>query len=251
MADKSDKINPTAKLPPVAAATNGGAKSQTYNAPRPMYRPKPPSRRRGSRSCVCCCCLWITFLVIILVLLVAGAGAIFWLIYRPQRPDFVVDSLQLSQLALTSSALTSKFTVSLSARNPNKKVEFIYDPISVSVFSGDAAIGSGTIPGFEHGAKNTTALKTNVAAAGESLDADQVSAMKSAIKNKSRFPVKITLDTKVKVKAAGLKTKRVGIRVTCDDIRVAAPAKKSPSKATIPNDKCNVDVRFKIWKWNF
>lgn len=251
MADKSDKINPTAKLPPVAAA-NGGAKSQPYNAPRPMYRPKPSSRRRSSRGCVCCCCLWITFLVITLVLLVAVAGAVFWVIYRPQRPDFVLDSLQLSQLSLaSSSALNSKFTVSLSARNPNKKVVFIYDPISVSVFSGDAAIGSGTISGFQHGAKNTTALKTNVAAAGETLDVDQVSTIKSAIKNKSRFPVKITLDTKVKIKAGGLKTKRVGIRVTCDNIRVAPPAKKSPSKATIPNDKCNVDLRFKIWKWNF
>lgn len=86
---------------------------------------------------------------------------------------------------------------------------------------------------------------------GKTLDGGEISTLKSTLKSKNTFPVKIRLETKVKVKVGSLKTKKVGIRVTCDGINVSVPAGKSPAKTTTSNVKCKVDLRIKIWKWTF
>lgn len=87
---------------------------------------------------------------------------------------------------------------------------------------------------------------------GKTLDGGEISSLKSTLKSKNTLPVKIRLETKVKVKVGSLKTKKVGIRVTCDGIKVTVPAgKSSPAKTTTSNVKCKVDTRIKIWKWTF
>lgn len=258
----ADRVYPAAK--PAAAngtaapAVNGGAnpafpanKAQLYNATRPTYRPQPPPRRKHRRSCCCCCCLWTTFFIITIVLLAAIAGAIFWVLYRPQRPSFSVSSLQVSQFNLTSTKLVSKFNLTVIARKPNKKVTFFYDPINISFSSDDVDIGSGSLPALTHGTKNVTTLKTVVSNSGQNLDDSAVSALRSKLKNKKTLPLEIQLDTKVKVKVGSLKTKKVGIRVKCNGIKITVPTGKSPTKATTSDVKCNVDLRVKIWKWTF
>ncbi|XP_031101035.1 NDR1/HIN1-like protein 13 [Ipomoea triloba] len=234
-----------------AAGGGGGAnpafpatKAQLYNATRPVYRPQP-SPRRHKRSFCCSCCLWTTFLVITLIILAAIAGGIFYVLYRPERPTFAVNSLHLSQFNLSATTLTSKLNISVSARNPNKKITYFYDPITISTFSGDIPVGTGSFPAFEHGTKNTTNLKATISTSKQTLDAGDISKLKS----KKTLPLTLKLETKVKVKVGGLKTKKVGIRVTCDGIRVSVPAGKSLSKATTSNVDCKVDLRIKIWKW--
>nr|GLL17825.1 protein YLS9-like [Ipomoea trifida] len=132
-------FNGATTSPAANSGTNPPKKAQLYHATRPVYR---PSSRRN-RSCLCSCCLWATFLVIILVFLAAVAGVIFWAVYRPHRPSFTVNSLTFSQFNISSTKLTSNFTSTISARNPNKKLTFLYDPITVSLFSGDVAVGTG------------------------------------------------------------------------------------------------------------
>nr|GMC47599.1 protein YLS9 [Ipomoea batatas] len=241
-------FNGATTSPAANSGTNPAKKPQLYHATRPVYR---PSTRRN-RSCLCTCCLWTTFLVIILVFLAAVAGVIFWAVYRPHRPSFTVNSLSFAQFNISSTKLTSNFTSTISARNPNKKLTFLYDPITVSLFSGDVAVGTGSLPGFRHGTENTTALKAMVTTSGKTLDGGEISSLKSTLKSKNTLPVKIRLETKVKVKVGSLKTKKVGIRVTCDGIKVTVPAgKSSPAKTTTSNVKCKVDTRIKIWKWTF
>nr|XP_004235596.1 NDR1/HIN1-like protein 13 [Solanum lycopersicum] len=266
----ADRVYPAAKpavpngtaapapAPAAAAAANGGAnqtfpanKAQLYNAARPTYRPMPPPRRKHRRSCCCCCCLFITLFIITIVLLAAIAGAIFWVLYRPQRPSFSVSTLQVSQLNLTSTKLASKFSLTVVARNPNKKISFFYDPINISFNSADVDIGDGSLPAFTHNRKNTTTLKTVVSSSGKNLDDSAISNLKSKLKNKKSLPLEIKLDTKVKVKVGSLKTKKVGIRVKCSGIKITVPSGKTPTKATTSNVKCKVDLRIKIWKWTF
>nr|GMC55715.1 protein YLS9 [Ipomoea batatas] len=138
-------FNGATTSPAANSGTNPPKKAQLYHATRPVYR---PSSRRN-RSCLCSCCLWTTFLVIILVFLAAVAGVIFWAVYRPHRPSFTVNSLSFSHFNISSSKLTSNFTSTISARNPNKKLTFFYDPITVSLFSGDVAVGTGSLPGAQ------------------------------------------------------------------------------------------------------
>ncbi|KAK9142362.1 hypothetical protein Syun_011762 [Stephania yunnanensis] len=239
----TDRIYPSAKPaganPP--ASTNGATnpafpatKAQLYGASRPQYRPQPkPQRYR--RSCCCSCILWTIILVIALVFLAAIAGAIFWVLYRPQRPTFSVTTLRISQFNVTrskdgsSSRLNSKLDLAVSTRNPNKKIVFGYEPITVSASSNGVGIGSGTVPAFVHERKNTTLMKASVTSAGTELDSSSASSLSADLKKKSGLPLEIEMDTKVQVKIGSLKAKKVGIRVSCNGIQAVVPKGKGKS----------------------
>ncbi|KAI5665457.1 hypothetical protein M9H77_15310 [Catharanthus roseus] len=251
----ADKVYPSAKPAANGAVVNGGGaqpafppnKAQLFNTTRPVYRPQPPRKHR--RSCCCSCCLWTMLVIILIVFLAAIAGAALWVIYRPHRPNFSVSNLQLSQFNLTDTKLNSKFNFTLTARNPNKDITFFYDSISVSMYSNGVDVGDGSFPGFVHGTKNTTTLHTVIASSGQNLESTDVSALRSEIKNRNSIPLKVQLDTNVKMKIGALKTKRVGIRVTCDGIKLSLPGGKTATTANTSNIKCKVDLRIKIWKW--
>ncbi|KAG9151029.1 hypothetical protein Leryth_003138 [Lithospermum erythrorhizon] len=255
----TDRVYPTSKPATKETsplnATNGG--TTTVNNPfpankaqlRPRYRPQPPPRRR--RSCCCRCCLWTTFIIITILLLVAIAGVIFWAVFRPQKPTFSVSNLQLSQFNLTSTSVISRFNFTVSARNPNARITYFYDPFSISIYSNDVNIGDGSFKNFVHGSKNTTVLKTVVASSGENLESIDIATLRGDIKNKKSLPLKIMLETKVKAKIGSLKTKRMRIRVTCEGGHVAVPTGKTPTTAKASGIKCEVDPRIKILAWTF
>lgn len=217
-------------------------KAQIYNANRPAYRPTPYHDRRR-RSFCCSCFLWTTLLLFILIVLAAAAAGVLYLLYRPHRPTYTLTSLKITQFNLTSSShLTSKFNLTVTSRNPNKKITFIYNPINVLITSNGVNLGAGAFPAFTHGGKNTTVLRATLSSSGNSVDG-------AALKNKNSLPLHIELDTKVKVKIGSMKSKKVGIRVNCNGIKANLPTGKSPTVAATANAKCKVDLRIKIWKW--
>lgn len=229
-------------------------KSQLYGATRPAYRPTP-RRHSYRRSCCCSCCLWSTLTIILLVFLVAIAGAIVYFLYRPHRPSFTVSSLKITTLNLTSSStLVTNINLNITARNPNKELVFYYNPISVSLLTdngNDIPIGNGSFPAFVHGTKNTTLLKTSIKGNGQALDDFSASKLSSDLKSKSGLPLKIQLDTKVKVKMGAIKSPKVRIRVSCNGIKATVPTGKTATAASTSNVNCKVDWRIKIWKWTF
>ncbi|KAK6153593.1 hypothetical protein DH2020_013232 [Rehmannia glutinosa] len=238
------------------ASTNGAAnptfpanKAQLYNAARPAYRPQPPPRRRHRRGCCCSCCLWTTLIVLLVLLLAAIAGAVFYVLYRPHRPSFSVAALHLSRFNLTDTTYTSDFNITLTARNRNSKITFLYDQISVKVLSGDVDIGDGTFPSFTQGKKNVTTLRTVISSSNTPFEeGTDLTALKSSVRSRN-LPLKIQLDTKVKAKIGKIKTKKLTIRVICDGIRISIPTGKTASVATTSKVKCKVDPRVKIIKW--
>ncbi|KAF9614184.1 hypothetical protein IFM89_015692 [Coptis chinensis] len=248
--------NNTATTNPSFPAT----KAQLYGASRPQYRPQPKPRR-SRRGCCCCVFLWLILLIIALVLLLAIAGAVFWVLYHPQRPSFSIQTLRITQFNITtpkgstSPTLNSKLDLSVTTRNPNKKLLFIYNPITVSMFSNGVDVGDGSFVGFVHGTKNTTSLKALVSSTGKDLDSDAVKSLNTDLKKKNALPLVIKLETKVKVKFGSFKTEKVRIKVVCQGIEVSVPkGKSSPSvmKSTAGGDsKCKVKLQFKIWRWTF
>lgn len=218
-------------------------KAQQFTATRPAYRPTPYHNRRR-RSFCCRCCLWTTLLIVILITLAAIFGAIVYVIYRPHRPSFSVSSLHVNQFNLSSSShLSSKFNLTIKARNPNKKITYLYNPIDVKITSNGVTVGTGTIPAFNQGKKNTTTLKSTLSAASQSVDADSLK-----LNSKKSVVLKVQMDTKLRVKMAGTKTKKIRIRVKCDGIKANLPTGKTATVANTANVKCKVDLRFKIWK---
>ncbi|KAK9281353.1 hypothetical protein L1049_004253 [Liquidambar formosana] len=252
----TDRVYPSSKPQAVNGTTTTAnpafpaTKAQLYGATRPVYRPQPHPRRQR-RSCCCSLCLWLTLLIILLLLLAAIAGAVIYVLYRPHRPDFSVTALRISQFNLTSSSqLNAKLNLTIAARNPNKKLVFYYDAMSVSVSSNGVDVSDGTVPAFVHGTKNTTALRVlTTSAAAQQLDTTSASTLKSDMKK--GLPLKVRVDTKVKVKIGGLKTTKLRIRVSCDGIEATVPTGKSPTTASTSGSKCKVDLRIKIWKWTF
>ncbi|XVE51933.1 hypothetical protein DITRI_Ditri02bG0080000 [Diplodiscus trichospermus] len=251
----NDRVYPSSKQ-----ATNGTAanpafpatKAQLYGASRPLYRPQP-NRHRYRRSCCCSCCLWTTMAILGLILLAAIAGAMLYVLYRPHRPAFTVSSLKVSTLNINSaSKLVTNINLGVTAKNPNKKVVYIYDPITISLLTNDDIdIGDGSFGSFVHGKKNTTILKASITSTNQELDNTSSGKLKTALKSKNGLPLKIKLDTKVKAKMGALKTPKLRIRVICEGIKATVPKRKSAATASTSNAKCKVDFRLKIWKWTF
>ncbi|XP_059643423.1 NDR1/HIN1-like protein 6 [Cornus florida] len=252
----TDRVYPSKPATNGTAAAHGGNpsfpanKAQLYNTTRPAYRPQPHHSRRRGRSCCCSFCLCITLFFITLIVLATVAGAVLWVLYRPHRPSFSVSSLRISQFNFTSSSqLNSKFNLTVTAQNPNKKLVFFYDPMKIKVTADGINVGDGSIPAFVHGTKNTTTLRSTITSSAQSMDSTSISTLKSDLKNKNGLDLKIQLDTKVKVKIGGLKTTKVAIRVSCKGIKAAVPTGKTSTTATTSDAKCKVYPRIKIWKW--
>ncbi|KAG0484698.1 hypothetical protein HPP92_008590 [Vanilla planifolia] len=260
----ADRENPSAKAkpnPPQSVANgraNGSStsaggrtslpsnKGQSYN--RPMYRPQPPAKRRRSRrSCCCYFCCWLALILVVLIILVAIASGVLYLLYLPRRPGFTLSSLRVSKFNISASdQLTSRIEVAVTARNPNRRLIFVYDPISISVTSNGIDLGDGSFPAFIHDTENTTVMRATVSSSVQNMDPSAVTDLK-----KSSIPLEIDLETKAGVKVDKLKTKKVGIKVFCRGIEIANPkGKKAPPQST-PDAGCKVKLRIKIWKWTF
>lgn len=268
----ADRVYPTAKPNPPPAAMNGGGGApgsapvktgQLYNPnrPRPVYRPQQNRRSRRSCSCRKCCCLTFiyTLIAILCILLLAAiAACIFYVLYHPKHPTFSVSSVRISRFNLTTADpsgfahLNSRLDFTLTAKNPNsKKITFVYDPMSVEFSGAGVDAGNATLPGFTHVAGNTTILRATVLSdPTRDLDSDSVSQLRSDLGKKSGFPVSAELNTMVEVQMGKIKTKKIGIRVTCDGIKGFQPknaTSKTPTPGTTSDAKCKVDLRIKIW----
>ncbi|CAL9773512.1 unnamed protein product [Musa acuminata subsp. burmannicoides] len=247
MADRvytSSKPIPGGAPPPAFPPT----KSQINGATRLAYRPQPakPSRRRSRRGLCCSCCLSLIMILAVLVILAAIASAVVYAIYRPRRPVFSVSSLRFAALKVSAGGhLTSSLNINVTARNPNKKLVYLYDPISVSVLSGGVDVGDGTFAAFVQDAASSTLLSAAASSSGQVLD----SAAASDLRKSSSMPVEIDMETKAGVKIGGLKTKKMGIKVRCEGISVAMPKGKKAVVAASPGGDCKVKLRIKIWKW--
>jgi hypothetical protein len=237
----ADRVHPSAKPapPPAAAAAAGSSfpapKAQMYQ--RPIYRPAAPAkkRRRSCRCSLCCCVCWFLLAVILLALVAAVAGGAFYLLYRPQRPSFTVSAVRLTTLNLTSpssseTTLTSSVTLTLTARNPNKKVVYVYDDLTLTAATAGNGVplGTATVPGFAHMAGNTTVLAATLAADAVAVDP---AAAGSDIKRSGSFSVVLDAETRAGVRVGSLKTKKIGIQVRCEGVKVTVPPKKKPAVA--------------------
>ncbi|KAH1105437.1 hypothetical protein J1N35_009205 [Gossypium stocksii] len=247
--------------PSTTAPANGGAKkTHLYNpTSRPTYRPQPHHRNRPRRNYCCCFCCWTILIILILILLAAITGTVLYVLYRPHRPSFTLASFRIHRLNLTTSAdsasshLSTLFNLTISSKNPNAYLSFSYDPFTVSCVSSDGNVflGNGTLPAFFSGSKSETTFRGVAVATSSDVDAETMNGLRPELKKKKGFLLKVEMDTRVMVKMGSLKSKKVGIRVTCDGIKGLGPKGKSPAVANVFGAKCEVDLRIKIWRWTF
>lgn len=217
------------KPAPQPLAAGAGGPPKMYQ--RPIYRPQQGgAKRRRGRSCpfsCCCCFFWAVLVILLLAFIAAVVGGAFYLLYRPHRPAFTLSVARVSKLSLSSSAtaptLTDAIDFTVTARNPNKKLVYFYDDFTVTAATAANAVplGEANVPGFAHEAGGISVINGTVSASALTVDP---AAASSDIKKSGSFPITLDLETKAGVKVGGLKTKKIGIQVHCDDIKVTAPA---------------------------
>ncbi|KAL4570320.1 hypothetical protein LXL04_025972 [Taraxacum kok-saghyz] len=278
----TDRVYPSSK-PNGNSNGNGNATTATTNSrlppPPPIktqqpsrhpYRPNPVTnqraRRRSRRGCFCLCCFWLVLVIILLLLIAAIAGCILYLLYRPHRPTFSIASLRISEFNLTTSAddttrLTSKLNLTISTRNPNKKITYYYDSIAITCLSDETQVASGNFASsIVSSPNNITIIRSSLSSNSLLLETETVNRMRSDLKKKSGLPLKILLDTEARVKIESLRSKKIGIRIKCEGIHSLIPkggggksknSSASSVAATVSAAKCKLDLRIKIWKWTF
>ncbi|XP_038996208.1 uncharacterized protein LOC120120727 [Hibiscus syriacus] len=123
-----------------------------------------------------------------------------------------VYSLKISTLNITSfSKLITNINLNVAAKNLNKRLVYMYDPITVSLTTNDRIeIGDGSSHSFVHGTKNTTYLKAAITSRNnQELDNSSAGKLKAGLKRKNGLPLQMKLETKVKAKMGDSKTSKV------------------------------------------
>ncbi|VFR02696.1 unnamed protein product [Cuscuta campestris] len=143
---------------------------------------------------------------------------IVWLAFRPQLPEFRVDSLSVSDFNLSSNFLSANWDLKFTARNPNKKMTVYYEDIQASILYGDSELLAGTsLAPFAQDTKSETASKGTFTASGTFVD-DWV--VKGINRDKSNVDFNVILVTRVWFKTGSWRTKRRILRVYCRDLKV-------------------------------
>ncbi|XP_021805151.1 NDR1/HIN1-like protein 6 [Prunus avium] len=233
MADHQ-RIHPDVEAPPAAAEAplvpNGASKSDKGDPadyhhqeqyppfPRrtiPVTHSKPPPIRR-KRSCLCRCLCWTVSLILLQIILVAITAGIIFLVFRPKLPKFTVDKLQITQFNLNDDqSLSATFDVSITARNPNKKIGIYYEGGSrLSVWYTGTKLCEGGLPKFYQGHRNTTQLV--VPLTGQNPDASGLlNTLNQQQQQTGNVPLTLRVRQPVRIKLGGLKLPKVKFLVRC------------------------------------
>ncbi|XWS53241.1 hypothetical protein CRYUN_Cryun11dG0140900 [Craigia yunnanensis] len=193
-------------------------KDQIYRVPPPenSRRYAHLSKRKAGRStcCRCCCCLLTTILVLFLA--AAIAAAVVYFVFKPESPNYSVESVAIKGFNLTSSSsLSPEFDVTVRAHNPNDKISIYYEKgSSVKVYYEDVNLSNGALPVFYQPTNNVTLFKTALNGSGVELTNAALRAL-SDEQNKGTVPFTLKLRAPVKIKVGSIKTWKITVKVTC------------------------------------
>ncbi|MBA0703093.1 hypothetical protein Goari_020510 [Gossypium aridum] len=193
-------------------------KDQIYRVPPPgnahryAHLSKRKPRRSTSRSC--CCCLLTTILALLLA--AAIAAAVIYFAFKPESPNYSVESVAIKGFNLTSpSPLSPEFDVTVRAHNPNDKIGIYYEKgSSVKVYYDDINLCNGALPAFFQPTNNVTLFKTALKGSEIELN-NAVLGTLSDQQNKGAVPFSLKLRAPVKIKVGSIKTWKITVKVTC------------------------------------
>eukprot|EP00252_Welwitschia_mirabilis_P009704 TRINITY_DN2246_c0_g1_i1.p1 TRINITY_DN2246_c0_g1~~TRINITY_DN2246_c0_g1_i1.p1 ORF type:complete len:288 (-),score=-6.53 TRINITY_DN2246_c0_g1_i1:99-962(-) len=206
----------------------------------PRSAPLPPPKRRRSCCCRCLCCTLCFLLVFVLA--IAVAAGVLYLVFQPRAPKYGVSDLRVNKFSVDTNAhtLSSEFSVTVTARNPNKKIGIYYlDDSHVSVWYEDISLCSGAIPAFYQGHKNTTVLALGLTGTDVAFDSEKVSQLREQ-NEEGKVHLKLRADVPVKVKVGLLKLFKVTFKLRCN-IQVDRLA--ANSSVSVSDTSCSVRLK--------
>ena len=224
-------------------------KDQVYRVPPPENaRRYNDLTRRSKRRRPCCCCLcWSLGILTFLLVLIAVTAAIFYLVVKPEAPNYTVDSIAISGFNTSTSSSSSssltvspEFDVAVRADNPNDKIGIDYQKdSSVEIYYTDVSLCNGVLPEFYQPSNNVTVFKTALKGSGVVLSSSVKNSLVAA-QSQGRVPLLLKVRAPVKIKVGSVKTWTITVKVDCD-----ITVDKLSANATILSKDCHYGV--KLW----
>ncbi|KAK9115485.1 hypothetical protein Sjap_014432 [Stephania japonica] len=120
-----------------------------------------------------------------------------------------------SSCSCTNNSLYASFDVTITARNPNKKIGIYYKKGSqLSVFYTDTKLCEGALPVFYQGHRNTTVMQ--VALTGQNANASGLQAsVTEQLRQTGKIPLTLRARVPVRVKVGKLTLRKVKFLVRC------------------------------------
>ncbi|KAF7815477.1 NDR1/HIN1-like protein 13 [Senna tora] len=214
---------PEKPIPPPGTYVVQIPKDQIYRVPPPenARRQDHYARHRKSRRSPCCCCLcWLIGLLFILVVLLGIAAGVLYLVFRPEAPDYTINSISVKGMNLTAAAasltVSPEFDVAVRANNPNDKIGIYYEKdSSVEVYYSDARLCNGALPAFYQPSNNVTVFQTALKGTDIELRSTDRTALVDA-QSKRKVPLTLKLRAPVRIKVGSVKTWKITVKVNCD-----------------------------------
>ncbi|XP_020208268.1 NDR1/HIN1-like protein 13 [Cajanus cajan] len=233
---------PPSQNPPVSYVIHI-PKDQIYRVPPPenarRYDQYTRRKHRPNRCCRCLC--WLIGLIVVLVVLLGIAAGILYLVFRPEAPNYGIESIAVRGINLTSAsaaaAISPVFNVTVKADNPNDKIGIHYLKDShAEVFYADVELSNGALPAFYQPSNNVTVFRTVLKGNGIVLRSEDRRALVNAV-TKQKVPLTVRIRAPVKIKVGSVKTWKITVRVDCDVTVNALTA-----NAKIVSKHCNYGV---------
>ncbi|KAI5433525.1 NDR1/HIN1-like protein 13 [Lathyrus oleraceus] len=200
--------------------------------------------RKKNRRNRCCCFCWFFGILFILIVLLGIAAGVFYLVVRPESPNYSIESINIRGINITSpsstAAISPEFDVTVKASNPNNKIGIRYEKdSSAEIFYKDVKLCNGVLPAFYQPSNNVTVFKTVLKGNGIKMGSEDQRALVTA-QSKREVLLVVKLRAPVKIKVGSVKTWKITVKVDCD-----LTVDKLTGNAKIVSRNCN----FKLDLW--
>ncbi|QCE01106.1 NDR1/HIN1-like protein 6 [Vigna unguiculata] len=199
---------------------------------------RPPKKRRS------CCCRFFCWLISILLILIVAIGitvGILYLVFRPKVPKYSVDELIVTQFDISdNNSLSATFNLTITARNPNKKIGIYYRGGShISAWYDDTKLCEGSLPKFYQGHRNTTVL--SIPLTGQTQDATGLqTSLQQQLQETANVPLNLKVNQPVRIKLGKLKLFTIKFRVRC---KIVVDNLSANSSIRIQSSSCKFRIR--------
>ncbi|KAJ7964873.1 Late embryogenesis abundant (LEA) hydroxyproline-rich glycoprotein family [Quillaja saponaria] len=220
-------------------------KDQIFRVPPPenARRYQQYTSRKTRRSGCCCCLFWLLGLIVTVVVLLAIAAGIFYLVFKPESPNYTVERISIKGINLTTTSSTAtispEFSITVRAENPNDKIGIYYKrKSSIEVHYNNVELCNGALPVFYQPSNNVTVFQTALKGSSIELTSTDHKTLVDA-QNKKNVPFKLNLRAPVKIKVGSIKTWTITVKVNCD---VAVDKLTAQAKVVSKNCDYGVDL---------
>ncbi|KAG1359542.1 NDR1/HIN1-like protein 6 [Cocos nucifera] len=159
---------------------------------------------KKKRSCNWCCTI---LTIVILIILIGATAGILYRIFDPKIPKYSVDRLGILVFDVDNNMVRASFNVTVTARNPNKKIGIYHEGSYPSLWYTDSSLCKGSFPEFYQGHRNMTVRDIIMTGESQLTELQQQAGM---------IPLLFKGDVRVRVKFGSLKLWKVTFGVGCN-----------------------------------